>query len=95
MIDAVLPKKLTGLQAAQGVDGCGVSSTVVLNLNEESLAPICNLLYVAPEDTYIRTYVHMVHTHSTQWETAVELDIQYVQTYVHKYICIHTRTRLQ
>ena len=63
MIDAVLPKKLTGLQAAQGVDGCGVSSTVVLNLNEESLASICNLLYVAPEDTYIRTYgTHAYYT---------------------------------
>ena len=50
MIDAVLPKKLTSFHAAQGVHRSGVSSTVVLELNEEPPAPESNLLNVAPVD---------------------------------------------
>lgn len=51
MIDAVLPKKLTSFHAAQGVHRSGVSSTVVLELNEEPPAPESNLLNVAPVDS--------------------------------------------
>ena len=70
MIDAVLPQKLTRLHAAQCVDGCGVGSTMVLDLNQKSSTPERDLLYIAPaasdstqQETLLRwiicTYVHM------------------------------------
>lgn len=51
MIDAVLPKKLASFHAAQGVHCSGVSSAVVLKLDEKPPAPERNLLNVVPVDS--------------------------------------------